>query len=112
MDQALYTELQRPGATLGQAAAQAKGATTDLDVRRTWIFFGDPTLPSLLAGFSAADLTAPTISSVSASSVTQTAAVITWSTDEASDSQVEYGRRRGMGALRRLIQTSVRPSGC
>ncbi|MGH9443504.1 MAG: C25 family cysteine peptidase [Thermoanaerobaculia bacterium] len=30
--------------TLGDAVAQAKSATTDPDVRRTWIFFGDPTM--------------------------------------------------------------------
>ncbi len=29
--------------TLGQAAVRAKSATTDQDVRRTWILFGDPT---------------------------------------------------------------------
>jgi hypothetical protein len=28
--------------TLGQAAAAAKAAVTDMDVRRTWILFGDP----------------------------------------------------------------------
>lgn len=30
--------------TLGDAVAQAKSATTDPDVRKTWIFFGDPTM--------------------------------------------------------------------
>jgi hypothetical protein len=30
--------------TLGEAAARAKAATDDLDVRRTWILFGDPSL--------------------------------------------------------------------
>jgi len=29
--------------TIGEATALAKAATTDLDVRRTWILFGDPT---------------------------------------------------------------------
>jgi len=29
--------------TLGEATAQAKAATTDPDVRRSWILFGDPT---------------------------------------------------------------------
>jgi hypothetical protein len=28
--------------TLGEAAMGAKAATTDQDVRRTWILFGDP----------------------------------------------------------------------
>ena len=31
------------GLTLGEAAAQAKAATPDQDVRRSWILFGDPT---------------------------------------------------------------------
>jgi hypothetical protein len=30
------------GLTIGEAAARAKAATIDQDVRRTWIFFGDP----------------------------------------------------------------------
>jgi len=29
---------------IGDASRQAKLATTDMDVRRTWILFGDPTL--------------------------------------------------------------------
>jgi hypothetical protein len=29
--------------TLGEATVRAKAATTDMDVRRTWILFGDPT---------------------------------------------------------------------
>jgi hypothetical protein len=29
---------------IGDASRQAKSATTDMDVRRTWILFGDPTL--------------------------------------------------------------------
>jgi hypothetical protein len=29
--------------TLGEAVARAKSAVTDQDIRRTWIFFGDPT---------------------------------------------------------------------
>jgi hypothetical protein len=33
-----------PPIALGDAIKTAKGATTDLDVRRTWVFFGDPSL--------------------------------------------------------------------
>jgi len=33
-----------PPMALGDATRQAKLATTDLDVRRTWILFGDPTM--------------------------------------------------------------------
>lgn len=39
----------------------------------------------------ALDTTAPVVSAVSASSVTQTGATVTWTTNESSDSQVEYG---------------------
>jgi hypothetical protein len=43
MDQALIKLLYgSPSLTLGQAAAAAKAAVTDMDVRRTWILFGDP----------------------------------------------------------------------
>ena len=30
------------GGTIGQATARAKAAMPDMDVRRTWILFGDP----------------------------------------------------------------------
>jgi hypothetical protein len=33
-----------PPITLGQAAARAKSSVTDVDVRRTWILFGDPSM--------------------------------------------------------------------
>jgi hypothetical protein len=43
MNQALVKALfGTPRATLGEAAATAKTAVNDLDVRRTWILFGDP----------------------------------------------------------------------
>jgi hypothetical protein len=29
---------------VGDAIKTAKAATTDIDVRRTWIYFGDPSL--------------------------------------------------------------------
>jgi hypothetical protein len=29
---------------IGDASRQAKQATADMDVRRTWILFGDPTM--------------------------------------------------------------------
>jgi len=42
MNQALVRKLGE-GVTLGEAAAQAKAAASDRDVRRSWILFGDPT---------------------------------------------------------------------
>jgi hypothetical protein len=46
IDEALVRLLFTPGGpapTLGDATLAAKTATTDMDVRRTWILFGDPT---------------------------------------------------------------------
>jgi hypothetical protein len=34
----------RPSIAIGDASRQSKTATDDLDVRRTWILFGDPTM--------------------------------------------------------------------
>jgi hypothetical protein len=47
---------------------------------------------------SSTDTTAPLISSVNAGSITASGAVVTWTTDEASDSQVEYGLSTSYGA--------------
>jgi hypothetical protein len=45
MSQLLYQLLYSgPVIPLGDAIKQAKSATSDMDVRRTWIFFGDPTM--------------------------------------------------------------------
>jgi subtilisin-like proprotein convertase family protein len=44
------------------------------------------------------DTTPPTISAVAASSITTTSAVITWTTNEASDTQVQYGTTTSYGA--------------
>ena len=46
LNQALFRALFGGGAaTLGQAAARAKLQTPDMDVRRSWVFFGDPAMP-------------------------------------------------------------------
>ena len=46
-----------------------------------------------------ADSTAPTISSVATSSITLTGATITWTTNESSDSIVDYGLTTGLGSM-------------
>jgi len=51
------------------------------------------------------DLTPPVISSVNAGNITTSAATITWSTDEASDSQVEYGLDTNYGSASALDAT-------
>ncbi|MGB7621818.1 MAG: fibronectin type III domain-containing protein [Terriglobia bacterium] len=55
----------------------------------------------------AADTTAPTISSVSASSITQSGATISWTTNEASDTQVEYGTTTAYGSSTTLNSSLV-----
>ncbi len=55
----------------------------------------------------AADTTAPSISAVNAGGPTTTGAAITWTTDEASDSQVEYGTTTSYGASTTLDSTAV-----
>ena len=45
MNQELFRQLfTRPSITLGEAVIGAKSAVSDIDVRRTWILFGDPTM--------------------------------------------------------------------
>ena len=51
------------------------------------------------AGSGGADVTPPVISNVSPSSITQSSASVSWTTDENSDSQVEYGLTTGYGSL-------------
>jgi hypothetical protein len=46
----------------------------------------------------AADATVPSITGVSASNVTSNSATISWTTDEASDSQLEYGTSSSYGS--------------
>jgi hypothetical protein len=40
----LYRQIFAGAPTIGDAILKAKKATTDRDVRRTWILFGDPTM--------------------------------------------------------------------
>lgn len=66
---------------------------------------GGSTASCSVAITGAPDTTAPTISSVAASSVTQSGATISWTTDEASDSQVEYGLTTSYGNTTQLDGT-------
>lgn len=59
------------------------------------------------AGGEEADKTAPTISGVSASDITETSATITWTTDEPATSQVEYGPTTAYGSTASLDSTLV-----
>jgi len=53
------------------------------------------------------DTTAPIITNVAASNITTSGAVITWITDELSDTQVEYGITTSYGSLSPLNTTRV-----
>src|SRR5439155_7685948 len=54
-----------------------------------------------------ADNAPPVMSSVSAGGLTTSAATITWATDEASDSQVEYGLTSAYGQVTALASALV-----
>lgn len=51
------------------------------------------------------ECSAPSISNVNVGSITQTSAVVTWSTNESSDSQVEYGTTTSYGSTTSVQQT-------
>jgi phosphodiesterase/alkaline phosphatase D-like protein len=53
------------------------------------------------------DLTGPVISNVNATNITYNSAVLNWNTDEASDSQVEYGLSQSYGNSSDLISDLV-----
>jgi len=59
------------------------------------------------AGGEEADKTAPTISGVSASDITQASATISWNTDEPATSQVEYGLTTSYGSTTLLASTLI-----
>jgi len=60
-----------------------------------------------ISGGAPADTTPPVISGVSSSSVTDSAATIGWATDEASDTQVEYGTTTSYGSSSTLNPSMV-----
>jgi len=68
-------------------ASSAATGTRDITVRNTDQSAGTGTALFTVA---LADLTPPTISAVASSGITTTGATITWTTNEASNSQVEY----------------------
>ncbi len=64
-------------------------------------------LAELQAFGPACDTTPPTISNVAAGNITSTGATITWTTNESSDSQVEYGTTTSYGSTTSLDATLV-----
>jgi Bacterial Ig domain/Thrombospondin type 3 repeat len=68
---------------------------------------GNSTTSAAVTVTLANDLSAPVISSLQATGITATGATITWSTNEASDSQVEYGPIASYGSSTPLNTTLV-----
>lgn len=62
---------------------------------------GDATI-SFTPRYGGSDTTPPVITNVTSANVTQTTATITWATNEASDSQVEYGTTTAYGSTTTL----------
>lgn len=65
------------------------------------------TTTSAVVNVTIPDTTPPVISAVASSSVTQTSATITWTTDEAADSQVKYGTTTSYGSTTTLDSSKV-----
>ncbi|PYQ38282.1 MAG: hypothetical protein DMF77_24570, partial [Acidobacteria bacterium] len=64
--------------------------------------------PSLTIAYSSkADVVAPVISAVTASAITISGAAVSWTTNEPSDSQVEYGATTAYGSLTTFNKTRV-----
>jgi hypothetical protein len=80
-----------------------KVKSRDTDGSGLWAESVDNTFDSA----SPPDVTAPVISGVTASGMTQTGATITWTTDEGSSSQVEYGTTDQYGTATTLDSTLV-----
>lgn len=62
---------------------------------------------ALESSFQAADTTPPVISVITATAITTASATINWTTDEAADSQVEYGTTTNYGTVNTLNSSLV-----
>ncbi|HKP87893.1 MAG TPA: Ig and FN3 domain-containing protein, partial [Blastocatellia bacterium] len=70
---------------------------------------GDPTVAASASAFikKVWDVTPPVISAVAVTNITANAATINWTTNEASDTQVEYGTSTGYGSSTQLNTSMV-----
>ncbi len=71
------------------------------------ILMPDPNPDTSPAPTPTPDTTSPTISSISHSNITNSAATITWNTNENSTSQIEYGATTSYGSLSIINQTQT-----
>jgi len=92
------------GLAQGATVTSATNAGTTFIISYTGGTGNDVTLTGVLI---AADTTAPVISAIAAGTITGNSATITWTTNEASDSQVEYGLTTAYGSLTTLSGSMV-----
>ena len=82
-----------PTANTGESIARSS-FTSDNNDSSDWIVISDNGDPAALP---LADVTEPTISAVNADNITETEATISWNTDEAASSQVNFGETGSFG---------------
>ena len=85
----------------GTAAADYSGSA------RTGTLRNGPTWVAGLVALPPGDTVAPTITGVAAGSITQTSAVVAWTTNEPATSQVDYGPTSNLGSSTSLDTTLV-----
>lgn len=90
----------------GSHSIELIGNAPDVVVDRLIVTMSTTCVPTGV-GNNCADATAPTISSVSSGSITSSGATITWNTNEASTSQVEYGTTASYGSSTTLNSSLV-----
>ncbi|MFC2049669.1 redoxin domain-containing protein [Chloroflexota bacterium] len=78
------------------------GTTYYFKITSTDAAGNEATVEGNLTTLAAADETAPAISAVNSSSITESSAIITWITDERATSQVEYGETEEYGLTTQL----------
>lgn len=93
------------GSTYSASLTLTAGSSHNI-VARAYDDAGNTTDTSSL-NVTVADTTAPAISNINETSITQTSATVTWTTDELSDSQVEYGTTTSYGSSTTLNTTDV-----
>jgi peroxiredoxin len=105
------TETDIPAAKVDESLSSSHSITlTGLDPDTTYYFRitstdaagNQATVEGNLATLATADETAPAISAVSSSSITESSAIIAWITDEPATSQVEYGETEEYGFTTQL----------
>ena len=97
------------GASLNSCSAGAFSDQPDSSTQYLWqcVGSGGGGTASCSANIPTSDTTPPVISSVSTGSITSTSATIAWTTDEASDTQVEYGLTSSYGSQTTLNTSLV-----